>query len=128
MGNSTPTRTHTHVTPIPALTGMGLYGYGCGLPVTSHHTATSSLTTPTLNQCPCQRVFGSLVRSSFLTPRVINRNRNRSFYFQIPKKTGPNRCGPVHIGFFAVTRPVKTVTGLNQSQTGSNRSCRSQVI
>src|SRR6266508_813381 len=54
MGNSTPTCTHTHVTPVPALTGMGLYGYGCGLPVTSHHTATSSLTTPTLNQCPRQ--------------------------------------------------------------------------
>src|SRR6266508_1810737 len=54
-------------------------------------------------------VFGSPVRSGFLTPRVINRNRNRSFYFQIPKKTGPNRCGPVHIGFLRSQDQFKPV-------------------
>ncbi len=35
-------------------------------------------------------VFGSLVWSSFLTPRAINRNCNQSFYFWFLKKTGPN--------------------------------------
>ena len=35
-------------------------------------------------------VFGSPVRSGFLTPRAIDRDHNRSFYFRIPKKTGPN--------------------------------------
>jgi len=44
-------------------------------------------------------VFGSPVWSSFLTPRAIDCNRNQFFYFQILKKTGPNRCGPVHLGF-----------------------------
>ena len=44
-------------------------------------------------------VFGSPVLSGFLTPRVIDCNCNRSFYFGIPEKTRPNRCGPVHIGF-----------------------------
>src|SRR6266498_5302443 len=44
-------------------------------------------------------VFGSPVRSGLLTPRAIDCNRNWSFHFRILKKTGPNRCGPVHIGF-----------------------------
>ena len=44
-------------------------------------------------------VFGSPVRSGLLTPRAMDRNRNRSFLSRILKKTGPNRCGPVHIGF-----------------------------
>ena len=44
-------------------------------------------------------VFGSPVRSGLLTPRAIDHNRNRSFHFQILQKTGPNQCGPVHIGF-----------------------------
>jgi len=35
-------------------------------------------------------VFGSPVRSGLLTPRAIDRNRNRSFLFWILKKTGPN--------------------------------------
>jgi len=51
-------------------------------------------------------VFGSPVQSGLLTSRAFNRNRNRSIYFRISEKTGPNRCGPVHIGFFAVNRPV----------------------
>src|SRR6266545_7523875 len=58
-------------------------------------------------------VFGSPVRSGFLTPRAIDRDRNRSFYFRIPKKTGPNRCGPVHIGFLRLRNrlgPVKVQT------------------
>ena len=48
---------------------------------------------------PLLVVFGSLVQSGFLTPRAIDRNHNWSFYFQILKKTGPNQCGLVHIGF-----------------------------
>ena len=70
---------------------------------------------------PLHLVFGSPVRSGFLTPRVINRNRNRSFYFRIPKKTGPNRCGPVHIGFLRSQdrlRPVTVLTSLKPVQTG----------
>jgi len=44
-------------------------------------------------------VFGSPVRSSLLTPRALDHNHNRSFLFWILEKTGPNRCGPVHISF-----------------------------
>ena len=59
-------------------------------------------------------VFGSPVWSGFLTPRAIDRDRNRSFYFWIPKKTGPNRCGLVHISFLRLRNwlgPVKVQTG-----------------
>jgi hypothetical protein len=60
-----------------------------------------------------QLVFGSPVRSGLLTPRAFNRDRNRSFYVGFPKKTGPNRCGPVHIGFLRLRNrlgPVKVQT------------------
>ena len=40
-------------------------------------------------------VFGSPVWSSFLTPWVLDHNRNQSFYFWFPQKTGPNQCGLV---------------------------------
>ena len=59
-------------------------------------------------------MFGSPVRSGLLTSRAFNRNRNRSIYFRNPKKTGPNRCGPVHIGFLRLIdrfRPVMVQTG-----------------
>ena len=58
-------------------------------------------------------VFGSLVRSSFLTPRAIDRDCNLSFYFRISKKTGLNRCGLVHISFLRLRNwlgPVKVQT------------------
>ena len=32
-----------------------------------------------------------------LTPRALDRNCNQSFYFQIPKKTGPNQSGPTSV-------------------------------
>ena len=59
-------------------------------------------------------VFGSPVQSGLLTPRAMDRNRNRSIYFQFLKKTGPNRYGPVHIGFFRLqnwSEPVIVQTG-----------------
>jgi len=58
-------------------------------------------------------VFGSPVRSGFLTSRAFNRDRNWSFYFRKVKKTGPNQCGPVHIGFLRLQDwlgPVKVQT------------------
>jgi len=74
-------------------------------------------------------VFGSPVRSGLLTSRAFNRNRNRSIYFRNPKKTGPNRCGPVHIGFLRlivvfgspVTGPEKDrdQTGPGPEKTGN---------
>jgi len=60
-------------------------------------------------------VFGSPVWSGLLTPRAMDRNRNRSIYFQFLKKTGPNRYGPVHIGFFRLQNRSEPVT----VQTGS---------
>ena len=59
-------------------------------------------------------VFGSPVWSGLLTPRAMDRNRNRSIYFQFLKKTGPNRYGPVHISFFRLqnrSEPVIVQTG-----------------
>ncbi len=46
----------------------------------------------------------------FLTPRVINRNHNWSFYFRKPKKTRPNWCGPVHISFLRSQDWLRLVT------------------
>jgi len=57
--------------------------------------------------------MGSVWKSGpvrFLTPRAIDRDRNQSFYFRIPEKTGPNQCGPVHISFLRLRNqlgPVK---------------------
>jgi len=51
-------------------------------------------------------VFGSPVRSGFLTPRAIDRDRNRSFYFRIVQKTGLNRYRPVFCGLlWLMNRP-----------------------
>jgi len=64
--------------------------------------------------CQWEVVFGSPVRSGFLTQRAIDQDRNQSIYFQIRKKTGPNRCGPVHISFLRLRnqlQPVKVQTG-----------------
>ncbi len=58
---------------------------------------------------PFKLVFGSPVRSQFLTPRVLDHNCNRSIYFRIPEKTGPNRCGPVHIGFLRLQNRLRPV-------------------
>ena len=43
-------------------------------------------------------VFGSLVRSGFLMPQGLNRNRNRSSQFEKCQKTGLNRNRPVFCG------------------------------
>jgi len=39
----------------------------------------------------------------FLTLRAIDRDRNRSFYFRIVQKTGPNRYRPVFCGLLRLT-------------------------
>ena len=68
-------------------------------------------------------VFGSPVRSGFLAPSALDRNRNRSSQFQKQLKTGPNRDRPVFCGLLAVTRPVLTGSGLNWFLTSLDRSC-----
>jgi len=57
-----------------------------------------------------QLVFGSPVQSGLLTPRAIDCNCNWSFLFWILEKTGPNRCGPVHIGFLRLQDWLTPVT------------------
>jgi hypothetical protein len=61
-------------------------------------------------------VFGSPVRSGLSTPRAMDSNRNRSFHFQILKKTGPNRCG-VWTGPHRFLRLVLTGLGSDQFKT-----------
>ena len=59
-------------------------------------------------------VFESPVRSGFLTPRVIDRDRDRSFEIEIGQKTGPNRYGPVFCGLLQLqdrSKPVMVQTG-----------------
>jgi hypothetical protein len=56
-------------------------------------------------------VLESPVRSGFSAPEAINRNRNRLIFFFRVLKTGPNRNGPVTIGFYQLInwlKPVKT--------------------
>ena len=59
-------------------------------------------------------VFESPVRSGFLTPRVIDWDRDRSFEIEIGQKTGPNRYGPVFCGLLQLqdrSKPVMVQTG-----------------
>jgi len=59
-------------------------------------------------------VFGSPVRSGFLTSRAFNRDHNQFFYFRKVKKTRLNQCGPVHINFLRLQDQL----GLVKVQTG----------
>ena len=59
-------------------------------------------------------VFESLVRSGFLAPRALDRDRDWSFKSHIVEKTGPNRCEPVLVGLLWLqdrSGPVLVQTG-----------------
>ena len=59
-------------------------------------------------------VFESPVRSGFLAPRALDRDRDQSFNSQFVEKTGPNRYGPVLVGLLRLqdrSEPVMVQTG-----------------
>ena len=63
---------------------------------------------------PNRLVLGSPVRSGFLTPRDMDRDRDRSFEIYIGPKTEPNWYGPVFCGFLRLqdrSKPVMVQTG-----------------
>ena len=52
-----------------------------------------------IEPCPSELVFESPVRSGFLTPQGLNRDRNRSTLFPEVKKTGLDRKKTTDCGF-----------------------------
>ena len=60
-------------------------------------------------------VFESPVQSGFLTPRDLNRNRNRSMNILEPQKTGLDRCRPVFLGLDRFLDRSQSLTGFNRS-------------
>ena len=57
---------------------------------------------------PFRVVLGSPVRSGLLTPKGVDRDRDRSSKFEKWQKTGPNRCKPVQCGLYAVFCGLET--------------------